>query len=253
MAEKKQEVPEEKKEKKKEESHCETAGGLRWLITYADMITLLLGVFIILVSSGGISESKFKAMAVAFSRVFSIFEGGGEKRPEKGETKKASTEMKGYRVVGVSVFNQRFMEQIEYGFKEEKTMGMVRVLPTQDGIRISFQNRLFFKEGSTRIQIASEKTLEKVAKLLYGMNNKVIIEAHTDNIKPKGYSSSWELSSERACVILDYLVGDAKKKGLNELEYKRRFRVSSFADTKPSIPSNPSNPKNNRIDIVILE
>jgi hypothetical protein len=44
------------------------------------MITLLLGVFIIFVGVGGISESKFKAMATGFSRVFSIFVGGGEKR-----------------------------------------------------------------------------------------------------------------------------------------------------------------------------
>ncbi|MEW6103692.1 MAG: flagellar motor protein MotB, partial [bacterium] len=137
MAEKKPAAEPEKKEKKKEEAKCETAGGLRWLITYADMITLLLGVFIILVSSGGISESKFKAMATAFSRVFSIFEGGGEKRPEKGEIKKASSEMMGYRIPGVSVFNQRYIEQIEQGFKEEKTLGLVRILPTQDGIKIS--------------------------------------------------------------------------------------------------------------------
>ncbi|MEW6482562.1 MAG: flagellar motor protein MotB, partial [bacterium] len=142
MAEKKKEAPEpeKKKEKEKEEVKCETAGGLRWLITYADMITLLLGVFIILCSSGGISESKFKAMATAFSRVFSIFEGGGEKRPEKGEIKKTSSEMMGYRISGVSVFKQRYIEQIEHGFKEEKTLGLVRILPTQDGIKISLQD-----------------------------------------------------------------------------------------------------------------
>ncbi|MEW6679985.1 MAG: flagellar motor protein MotB [bacterium] len=247
MAEKKKEAPEpEKKEKEKEEVKCETAGGLRWLITYADMITLLLGVFIILCSSGGISESKFKAMATAFSRVFSIFEGGGEKRPEKGEIKKASSERMGYRIAGVSVFNQRYIEQIEHGFKEEKRLGLVRILPTQDGIKISLQDRLFFREGSTQIQIGGgEKTLNKIRDLLSGMSNKVIIEAHTTNIKPKGYPSNWELSSERANAIFEYLT----ERGLD----KKRFRVSSFADTKPAILSNPANPKNNRIDIVILE
>ncbi|MEW6104384.1 MAG: OmpA family protein, partial [bacterium] len=72
----------------------------------------------------------------------------------------------------------------------------------------------------------------------------VIIEAHTDNIKPKGYPSNWELSSERANAIFNYLA----ERGLS----KKRFRVSSFADTKPAIPRDPSNPKNNRIDIVII-
>jgi len=247
MAEKKKEKPEEEKKEKKEveERKCETAGGLRWLITYADMITLLLGVFIILCSSGGISESKFKAMATAFSRVFSIFEGGGEKKLEKGEIKKASSEQRGYRIAGVSVFNQRFIEQIEHGFRDEKTLGLVRVLPTQGGIKISLQDRLFFKEGSCQIQLGGEKTLSKIARLLSGMDNKVIIEAHTDNTRPKEYPSNWELSSERAIAIFENLT----KTGLD----KKRFRVSAFSDTRPAIPSLPSSPKNNRIDIVILE
>jgi chemotaxis protein MotB len=158
-------------------------------------------------------------------------------------------------MIGASVFKQGLIEieQIEHGFKEEKTLGLVRVLPTQGGIKISLQDRLFFKEGSCQIQIGGEKTLDKIAGLFSGMDNKVIIEAHIDNTKSKGYPSNWELSSKRAIAIFEHLTDDAKKRGFSEREYKKRFRVSGFADTRLAIPSNPSSPKNNRIDIVILE
>ncbi|HAW49911.1 TPA: hypothetical protein DCX16_03050 [bacterium] len=235
------------------EHQCETAGGLRWLITYADMITLLLGVFIILVGAGGISETKFKAMATAFSRFFSIFEGGGEKKIEKGEIRGGSAERKGYRIAGVSVFNQRFIEQIERGFSEERTLGMLSILPTKEGIKISIQDRLFFKEGSIKILVSSEKTLGRIVEMLSGIDNRIIIEAHTNNMPPKDFSSNWELSSKRALAVFDSLVDVAKEKGTDEEGMRRRIRIVGLSDTKPAILSDPSSPKNNRIEIIILE
>ncbi|MEW6679981.1 MAG: flagellar motor protein MotB [bacterium] len=115
--------------KEKKEKGYETAGGLRWLITYADMITLLLGVFIILVGTMAISEKRFKEMKRGFSKVFSTIKEEGrvkissifkrEAKREKilsiskgGREKNALFNQRETRIAGVSVFNQRYIEDL---------------------------------------------------------------------------------------------------------------------------------------------
>jgi chemotaxis protein MotB len=251
MAEERPDLVEKEEKEEPEEMKCETAGGLRWLITYADMITLLLGVFIILVGHSTISETKFKAMATAFSRVFSIFKGGGEQKVLKGEREKSATDRKGYRVVGVTVPQQRFMEQIEKGFKEEMAMGWMRILPTEEGIRIRFYEKIFFKDGSYKIQPSSKRTLDRIAKFLEGIENSVVIEAHTNAAQN---IDKWQISSKRTLSILEYLIDHARERGMSDerlLGYQKRLEIAAFADTQLALPKNPMSPKNNRIDIII--
>jgi chemotaxis protein MotB len=248
MSEAAEEAP---KKEKKEEKKCESAGGLRWLITYADMITLLLGVFIILVGSSSIETQKFKEMSSAFSRVFSIFKGGGGEKLETREKKKPISEKSGYRIPGVTVPKQRFIEQIEKGFKEEKTQGKVVIMPTEEAIRVSFQDRLFFKKGSDQIVFGSEKTLGKIENLLFSTNDHIIIEAHTDQSQPEKFRSNWELAARRATALLSILTKNLTAKGIDPLEFEKRFEVVAFADTELAVPSDPLSYKNNRVDIVI--
>ena len=248
MSEAAEEAP---KKEPKEEKKCESAGGLRWLITYADMIALLLGVFIILVGSSSVETKKFKEMSSAFSRVFSVFKGGGGEKLETREKKAPVTEKSGYRIPGVTVPKQRFIEQIEKGFKEEKTEGKVVIMPTEEAIRVSFQDRVFFKKGSDDIVFGSEKTLSKIENLLFSTNNNVIIEAHTDQSQPEKFASNWELSERRATALLSALTKKAVAKGISPLEFEKRFEVVGFADTQLTVPSDPLSYKNNRVDIVI--
>ncbi len=246
-----EEVEEAPKKEPKEEKKCETAGGLRWLITYADMITLLLGVFIILVGSSSVETQKFKEMSSAFSRVFSIFKGGGGEKLETRTKDRPIIEKSGYRIPGVTVPKQRFIEQIEKGFKEEETAGKVVIMPTEEAIRVSFSDRLFFKKGSDDILLGSEKTLAKIENLLFSTNNNIIIEAHTDASQPEKFRSNWELSARRATALLAILTKKAATKGISPSEFEKRFEVKAFADTQPTVPSDPLSYKNNRVDIVI--
>ncbi len=254
-----------KKKKKGGEGHSEgieTAGGLRWLITYADMITLLLGVFIILVSQSQLQGPKAAAIGEALELVFSIFKregaskttaphsGGGEGFLPKRSTIEG---VKAKPVVPTAIIKKKLIQSIPHNIAE----GKIITKKTKSGLLVSYHDSLFFDSGSARLKPEAYLSLDKIANTLEMIPNNVIIEGHTDAapIKSGEFNSNWELSTARATNILHYFIDHAKKTGFeNEKlkKYQARFAVAGYGQFQP-IDEDTYSPQNRRINVLILD
>lgn len=238
----------------------ETAGGLRWLITYADMITLLLGVFIILVSEASRAEEGYAEMVQAFERTFSILKGGEKSILGKGGRgiMDAATSVTGIKsppsktALVKQQFIQTFRVDVEQG--EDK----VKVAQTKRGLVVRFSDTILFDPGTARIRSESIPALNKIAEFLQGMDNYVSIEGHTDAIpvKSRQFRSNWELSTARAVEVIHFFCDYAKRSGMGADElyrYQKRLSAAGYAQFHLLYPDEPNSPQNRRVDIVILE
>lgn len=230
-------------------------GSLRWLITYADCITLLLAVFIIAALIATPDAERFKEMMEEFQREFgaekSIIQAGDGVLPGQ---KKASVIERFTPVIGM----REKIEAFERGIEEEaKAMGLgkeVRAEITERGIEIILRTEgetPLFDLGKADIKDEFKIFLNNLAERLKGVFNDVRIEGHTCDlpINTREFPSNWELSTRRATNVLRYLID----KGVPP----ERLSASGYADTKPVVtPEIPDYEKerykNRRVSITIL-
>jgi chemotaxis protein MotB len=242
------------KKKKTEEIECETAGGLRWLITYADMITLLLGVFIILVSNSAIVESKYNAMTIAFSRVFSLFSGTQEEGTMPGPVGSPFPEKSGAQIDFPET--EMYKKQVSYGYKDfVRKRGKVQVMQTRRGTIFRIPDAPFFREGSAELLPEHLDELSKIGEFLERIPNKIRIEGHTDAkpINTEEFPSNWHLSIARADAVRRFLFSTARKRLKDEEfeAYRKRFAIAGFAQFRPTA-EDPFASANRRVDIVVI-
>jgi chemotaxis protein MotB len=237
--------------KKKEE---EKAGG-DWIVTYSDMVTLLLCFFVALFEPNEIDPTQLAAMASAFLNSGMGASTGGNtlsvgKSADLGNTIMSLPSHDRGRALGTA------MQKAVSTFNPEVKTNKVRVTHDERGLVISLASDTFFAPASARLNI--EETREVLIRLA-GMlnsdtddmkNRKFRIEGHTDSeaTDPAGpWESNWELSTARSIAVLHFLTD----LGVEE----RRFQVAGFADTVP-IASNTTpegRAYNRRVDIVILD
>lgn len=183
-----------KKEAIDEEEHkAETAGMMRWLLTYADMITLLLGMFIVIAGSRQENEAKFKILASQAARVF----GAGQSTVFNGQTG---------MLQGSNGILPYFKPSKES--KPGTPTGPVQVKNTPYGILITMSSGIMYDSGSADLKPNAKAIIDKVYQTYFAKNNDMIrITGHTDDRPISGmYPSNWELSTARAGAVARYLI-----------------------------------------------
>jgi chemotaxis protein MotB len=228
----------------------ETAGIMRWLLTYADMLTLLFGLFVLLTSVAMTSTAKYSELAAAFTHVFSIFKGAGKPLEGKGGALPGGSGL----MAGEAVPAQLIKEKLAHGFSSEKQRGRMELVPTKNAVIIRLKDTLFFDVASASINPENYRLLDKIGSFLESIPNEVSIEGHTDANPIRGgrYATNWELSSARAMSILHYLLAHARRNPKIDFDtYKKRLSAVAYGDTRPAFPSSPISPQNRRVDIVI--
>ena len=171
-----------------------------WLMSYADLITNLLLVFVVLVTAANISKTKMQQITKALS---------GAETPASLESIK---------------------EQIDARIEEKHLKDVVNTKLTDEGLEMSLNSGVVFDSGKAEIRPEYEDELGGMLSVLVPYANKysVAVEGHTDSqpILPGGpFASNWELASERAIVVRQRL----EELGID----KQRMRVEAYADTKP--------------------
>lgn len=234
----------------------ESAGMMRWLLTYADMITLLLALFIILYALAS-SQNRvvLQEMMAQFRSVFGPIPGNTTILPSQ-----SSNAGDHYKIIPGEP------EEGGPGGKEKPNVAnvanhvLVRPLGANKvsirkearGLVISLlTDKVLFDLGDYRIKPEMREVLNDVAIILNKFpRNQVAIEGHTDDltIKTNKISSNWELSSLRATSVVKYLV---MEKGLDP----SRFSAAGYAEYQPLVPNiSESNRRiNRRVDIVIMK
>lgn len=236
--------------KKKELS----VGGIgEWVVTYGDMVTLLLCFFVALFNASDADVVQTEMLISSLNNIGIGGSTGGNtlssgKLAELGNTVGTLPSMEKGKYLGTA------MKKAVSLFQPEVKSNKVRVSSNERGIVISLASDAFFRPASAQINIEETRDLlVKLAGLLSAdelKGRRFAIEGHTDSspVDPAGpWESNWELSAARAINTLHYL----SDFGVEE----RRFRVAGFADTIPLSSNNTEEGRayNRRIDVIILD
>lgn len=231
----------------RKKGHAEAHPDERWVISYADLVTLLLGFFILLYATADANSAKFIKLSAGLAQAFnipvkegaagaSLLEGGSGLVP-------AGTQGK------IDIDLTRIRNLVQQESVAAGLAGKLLVSKDEDRITIRLADNLVFASASADIRDDAKPLLKIVAAALQDNKNEIRIEGHTDSIPvvTDRYPSNWELSSARATSVLRYL---SEQLGVDA----RRMSAAGYGPNRPI--SNNITPEgralNRRADVVIL-
>jgi chemotaxis protein MotB len=223
------------------EQQLETAGMMRWLLTYADMITLMLALFIILFAMSTISRVKVqefaKLVSAGFDNTWSV------NQPPNGGTN-------GEQSFNASANIPAIQQELEKYVQSHKLQNQVQVRMDRRGLVITLlSDRSFYDSGSAELRPETLPILDAIYGFLKKDQNLIRVEGNTDNvpIHTAQYPTNWELSAARAVGVARYLV---EHDGLDP----ERVSAAGYGEYRPRKPNDTDADRqaNRRVDIVLL-
>ena len=229
-------------------------GGERWLVSYADFITLLMVMFIVLYSMGQTDVKKFKALAENMKIAFS-FGGSAPKTVSANITSGGGTDENGNPnpivIPGIPKQPPKSVEvagDLTAMLSKSQLAGQVSIQTNIEGILISLSEKLVFTPGTAEMHPEAFPVLDTITSMIVAVDNPIRIVGHTDTTPPadKAYASNWELSVARAIVISNYMIG----KGITP----DRITVAGRGEYQPIFDNDTPEHRalNSRADIVII-
>ena len=219
-----------------DDCECEEEGGGEWMATFADLSTLLLTFFVLLLSFSNMDVVQFREMLGSVRDAFGV-----QKRIQ-GPVEAISSspvELSVQQNDGAGDapphdkpraldLNGAMKEQIEEYVENAEMQDDVEVELTPRGVVVRIKEGALYQSGSADLDEQSKEILDKIAEMQARFSDSMQIEGHTDNvpIKSRKYPSNWELSTARAIAALQYLK-DEKNISADKLG------VAGYADSKP--------------------
>jgi chemotaxis protein MotB len=222
----------------------------RWLVTYADMITLLLAVFIVMYALSDTNLRKFNAFAQSLSAAFTtdVFLGtdaftvttGQEVVPDVGQTDVGS---------GIVSTDTRTVTAVVKDYAIRQGLGAdVAVDEVPEGIAIRIRAGLLYQPGRAALDDRSIGLLEEIAATLEPLPQKLRVVGHTDDTPTSGvlYVDNFDLSTARAMSVLRFLLAA----GIGP----ERLSVAGAGQYDPIVPNTDeaNRAQNRRVDILVL-
>lgn len=234
--------------KKKRVHQEEHDNAERYLITYADLITLLLGLFVILYASSQVDAAKYNSVVSAFSEYFED-DGTNKKGGDKvlpGSQGIPAPILPTTQRKSIDEVNQ----EVEKKFKNMIQSGLMSMERTPTGLALRLPEMLLFNSGNAEVQPKGRILLDTLTKIFTGVRKVFIIEGHSDSIPMRKnflYESNLHLSSARALNVGYYMI----QRGLD----KQLVSVRGYGDSRPLVSNvtEPGRAKNRRVEIIIEE
>jgi len=221
---------------------------MRWLLTYADMITLLMAFFIMLYSMSILNLNKFRQVAISIRSGFAgLTEGQG--RSVMGSSGQFS--VKPSPIVGETMgVPWQVVQRIQRFVKEHNLQKAIRLRMDERGLVVSLvTDKVLFARGQADLSPAATRIIDGLAATVKQISNQIRVEGHTCDlaVASNKYPSNWELSTARATTVVRHLIEQ------DEIP-PERLSAAGYADSKPLVPNtNETNRSlNRRVDIVIL-
>jgi chemotaxis protein MotB len=238
----------------------EPANHDRWLVSYADFITLLFAFFVVMFATSQadrgkaaqVSESVRKALGEGQEKSAAATVLGGAKN-DKGQ---GNGTMKGPGGVRPTLQEKppnadlaASMESLRTALEQEIGKGQIGISMEPRGLVVSLRDSAFFASGDDAVYPGTYPSVGKIAQAIAALPNQVRLEGHTDAvpIHNSRFRSNWELSAARSIAMLEVLVSHFDVPA-------QRLAVAGYADTVP-VESNDTEvgrAHNRRVDIVIL-
>ncbi|GFN22639.1 OmpA/MotB family protein [Thermanaeromonas sp. C210] len=225
----------------------------RWLLTYADLITLLMIFFVVMYAISDTNMKKLSALAQSLSQALTGTPGGlfteagpsmipglsgGPALPQAASEGQES-----------SPLDQIYTQLNEYiaasGLQQE-----IILTKEERGLVVGMVETVLFPRGSDQLTPRAREIITRVGKMLAPLPNYLRIEGHTDNlpIQTERFPSNWELASARALNVLHVLITEA---GISP----ERLSATSYGEYRPLVPNDTEEnmARNRRVDIVVLK
>ena len=249
----------------------------RWLLTYADMITLLMVLFIVLFAIGQVDQKKFDKLHDGLANSFGqstvlqgsngLLEGSAAQAAVPDDAVATARSLQSQRDAAVRAQQAQAQKAQAAAYRQQASMEAVRkrivAALKKQGLddAVQFQtkeqrglvvnivtDRVLFDLGEATLRPQGAKVLDAIAPALKNLPNEMVIEGHTDNlpISDARFASNWELSTQRATTVLRHLL----TRGLAA----RKVAAAGYADQRPLArdSSAGSRARNRRVAIVIL-
>ncbi|MFZ5596522.1 MAG: flagellar motor protein MotB [Bacillota bacterium] len=221
----------------------------RWLITYADMITLLLIFFIVMYTLSRIDVAKFQSLSASLAKAMGA---GGMIMDSPGPSVVPGISGAEQDVTTQSGENdqlEKVRQELENYIKEANLQAKISVVTEERGVVLSFQDEVLFTPGSAELTPKAREIIKKVGPILVKVPNYLRVEGHTDNlpINTPRYPSNWELSAARANNVLQELIKDFNI-------HPQRLSAVAYGEYRPVVKndSDAHRQLNRRVNIVIL-
>lgn len=257
-----------------EKCKCES-GAPKWMTTFADLMGLLLVLFVLLLTFATLDVIKFKAVAGSMKKALGtareskltgvieidgsiVFDKSSATTPEITEPSPPAPPSDAapspesdvpFRIDPQDKPEDPLLAEIESAIAQELGGQGVDVERTGDEVIVSFPDKLAFGSGSANLSLGITPALKRIADIVAKHQGEVIVSGHTDDIPISSgrFSSNWELSASRATSVVHQLL---ENKELNA----DRVTVQGFGASRPLVAnSNPENrAKNRRVEISIL-
>lgn len=255
----------------------------RWLVTYADMITLLMVLFIVLFAISQVDQHKFKALKDGLAQGFGapvIVNDGGQsainadaiapgafeigaaaaqpKDPEQGQSR-TSAEVTQYKNAQADAQRQRVQQEVKNLEKVRKDLqAALAKAGLKDTAEYRYDERglvvsvitdeVVFAADRAELSPLGAKVLAVVSPVLTKLPNDIAVDGHTNlvPVKPKYFPTEWELSSARAVTVVRTLIADGVA--------PHRLSATGYADQRPLVPGTGpvANRVNRRVEITVL-
>jgi len=233
---------------------------LRWMVSYADFLTLLFAFFVFLYAISAVDEAKFQAVSQNLLQIFDV-------RPSSIDPIELNATPQ-----GPDVFNPLFRpdpipstredvsdtetfqrestllqvrQQVDEQFQQLIQDQLISVSGTENWLAINLEEPVLFSPGSADITSSAEAVLYEVAKVLAPLQNPVSVEGYTDATPTGTDLSNWGLSASRAVSVVEYLqqagVAGERLSALGFGQYQPRFDETNAARSE----------RNRRVSIVI--
>jgi chemotaxis protein MotB len=234
----------------------------RWLVSYADFITLLFAFFVVMFASTQADKAKAKAISDSvrealehgqLSTAISVVLGRGkhqnDKTPARPEQSKASQPESPPAAPPPPADLAKSLESLQRALEKELKAGKVGLRLESRGLVISLREAAFFASGDDHISAYSLPTLATIADVVEDLPNPVRLEGHTDSIPIHNsrFRSNWELSSARAIAMLEILAERFRIP-------RSRMSVAGYAENAPADSNETEDGRshNRRVDVVLL-
>ena len=236
-----------------------------WLIPYADLLTLLLALFIVLFASSTVDVKKYEAITQSFEEVLNGGTGIMESEPstmqpqdgsfvglaEDKEDKKSEEEKKEEENLEQDLNKlEALKERIDQYIADQDLDSFLQTKLTEEGLLITIKEAALFKSGKANLTGNAVELAKEISSLLVtDPPRRITVTGHTDNrpIKTSEYQSNWHLSSERALNFMTELLKNNKLK-------PQLFSFTGYGEYRP-IDTNDTEEgrsKNRRVEVLIL-
>ena len=223
---------------------CECpAGAPKWMVTFGDLMSLLLCFFVLLLSFSTMDPAMYKEVSGSLKDAFGV-----------------QKEVISYGIPkGIDVVSRDFnpifsvdvvLEKIKSTLRLELLKGEIQVEALKDRVILRLNDDVTFAPGSAHLKPEALPILDKVREVIQAVPGEILVAGHTDNtpIHTAQFPSNWALSAARAATVVDVLLAPGTIS-------KRRIAAVGYGDSRPRVPNDTPEHRrmNRRVEIIFMQ